>query len=67
MRFLKKMKYRKTGSLLAFILILAGTFSTVALLQGQSARASARNSQIWALWRKGFEDFENAELKMISP
>ncbi|MBO4304997.1 MAG: hypothetical protein J6A21_10465 [Lentisphaeria bacterium] len=66
MRFLRKMKYGKTGGLLGIALILAGTFSTVAVLQGQNARASATNSQIWSLWRKGFEDFENAELKMIS-
>ncbi|MBO5762177.1 MAG: hypothetical protein J6S53_11635 [Lentisphaeria bacterium] len=66
MKFLKNIKSRKAGTLFIIILLLAGTFSTITVLQAQSSRASARNSKIWALWRKGFEDFENAELKMIS-
>lgn len=66
MKFLQMLKYKRKSTLLIFCLIFACSLVTVIAVQAQSTNNAAINNQIWTLWRKGFEDFQNAEHKMIS-
>lgn len=60
------MQHNKRKKIFAWAVAVVLLFSLAAGVYAQNSGGSGINSEVWKLWRKGFEHFENAELKMVS-